>query len=1633
MNKRTIRYAICILIALTLLCVWLAPGLGLAQRPVPEESIRITYKFPAPEITKAGEYHSVTMQGLPKLQRTGLPVLPIKAAKVLVPFGREVTSVRLVRGRKVEIEGPYVVKPGQRPVPLSYTGPMTLTLPSPEVYGSPKPFPGALRSEVSTQQKRGYEILVLTLYPVEYSPQEGKLFYYEDMTVEVDVEPATDRENLMLRRDPDHWPADKAEVREMVDNPEAVESYRLPDRVKGWEVAQLDPETPYDYVIITSTALESAPGPNNFQALMAAKQARGIETTIVTTEWIYANYDGTRPDGGTDNQTRIRNFIIDAYQTWGTEYVLLGGDGDGGDVGGESGDEIVPHRGLCADAGGEDIDYDIPADMYYGCLDGTFDNDGDGIYGEPTDGEGGGEVDLFGEVYVGRAAVDSEEELSNFVAKTLAYENDVSQYLRNIWMAGEYLGFGGEADWGCNSKDDIKDGSSAAGYTTVGFEDSVYASFFDTATLCDRDYAGNDWPKSEIINLINSPAHIINHDGHASVTYVMKMYNSDVDNSLTNDHYFIGYSQGCYDGSLDNRDAPPPYGSGGYLAEDCISEHLTTEAHGAVAFVGNSRYGWGYNFDPQGPSLYYDRQFWDAVLGESIFNVGRANQDSKEDTYGVLGAGGFDGVMRWVYYELNVFGDPELMVKTGTDSVMYQSHAVDDDSSGGSSGNDNGRVDVDETIEMPVTLFNARQTEVTAVTAALSTANTYVTITNDLASYGDIAAMGSAASASPYVFSVDLACPDDHWITFTLDITGTIDITGTVKTWNGTFQVEVHSEPQIEVAPDSYDEALDWGRSVTRALTISNHGPAALEFEISKAAGGFTPLAIEPLVVEAPAFKPTESPDAKVGPSGRREREAYSFVIDNPRLTGLSHDVLLVSPDSSAGDISQLLATLGAYPDINVTVWNNSAGDPTAADMQPYCTTIIGNDLTWDSGGLDKSAIGDALADYIDGGGKVIESLYVQSFDEWGFGGRYMSDGYSPFTWASLDNWNPDTMSIVDSAHPVMQDVTTVGDNWGHQDPGLAADATLLAAWNTSGYNYVVVNDNVVALNQLIFEAADWSGDVGTLLHNAINWLCVSQDISWLSTDPISGTAPASSVMPITITLDASQVDQPGAYQASLRVSSNDPYTPTVNVPVTMTVAANPDMGKIIGTVTSDRPGGPLAYALVEVISDTTSVISDTTDTSGSYGPWWLTDGAYTVTVSANGYFTDTRSVSVSAGVTTTHDVTLTRNAPQIAVTPASYDETLAWGAIATQVLTITNHGPAALEFELLEIEGSVSFSELLASNGGPDSFGYIYQDSDELDGPGFDFVDIVATGTAVALDDDDYAGPFALDFDFPFYGNDQSEFYVGSNGLLAFGSGSSEWDNDCPLPSANTPHNLMALMWDDLDPYDTGDLVYYQTLPSCPYGSGYCLVVQYENYHHFPGGEAIAGAFEAILFDNGNILIQFQDAGDEEGSGSTTGLENADGSDGLTYESCDTVGSLHDNLAICFQYPGSPPCGGYTDVPWLAEDPISGAVPAHSEMPITITFDASDLDDGVYEAGIVVSSNDPDERTITVPATLCVLSGDMDGDGDVDVVDIMLVAGRWRCQSGDDCCDERYDLDGDGDIDIVDIMLVVAHWGETC
>ena len=57
----------------------------------------------------------------------------------------------------------------------------------------------------------------------------------------------------------------------------------------------------------------------------------------------------------------------------------------------------------------------------------------------------------------------------------------------------------------------------------------------------------------------------------------------------------------------------------------------------------------------------------------------------------------------------------------------------------------------------------------------------------------------------------------------------------------------------------------------------------------------------------------------------------------------------------------------------------------------------------------------------------------------------------------------------------------------------------------------------------------------------------------------------------------------------------------------------------------------------------------------------------------------------------------------------------------------------------------------------------------------------------------------------------------------------------------------------------------------------------------------------------------------------------------------------------------------------------------------------------------------------------------DFNRDCNVDITDIMEVASRWHTTDADPDWDALYDLDGDGVITVVDIMIVAVNWGATC
>ncbi len=69
---------------------------------------------------------------------------------------------------------------------------------------------------------------------------------------------------------------------------------------------------------------------------------------------------------------------------------------------------------ICSD-GDEYTEADIPADMYYACLDGTWNDDGDSYWGEMY------ETDLAPELAIGRFCYNDDSEITNFLNKLNSY------------------------------------------------------------------------------------------------------------------------------------------------------------------------------------------------------------------------------------------------------------------------------------------------------------------------------------------------------------------------------------------------------------------------------------------------------------------------------------------------------------------------------------------------------------------------------------------------------------------------------------------------------------------------------------------------------------------------------------------------------------------------------------------------------------------------------------------------------------------------------------------------------------------------------------------------------------------------------------------------------------------------------------------------------------------------------------------------------------------------------------------------------------------------------------------------------------------------------------------------------------
>ena len=323
---------------------------------------------------------------------------------------------------------------------------------------------------------------------------------------------------------------------------------------------------------------------------------------------------------------------------------------------------------------------------------------------------------------------------------------------------------------------------------------------------------------------------------------------------------------------------------------------------------------------------------------------------------------------------------------------------------------------------------------------------------------------------------------------------------------------------------------------------------------------------------------------------------------------------------------------------------------------------------------------------------------------------------------------------------------------------------------------------------------------------------------------------------------------------------------------------------------------------------------------------------------------------------------------PDISTSPTSVSATLPIPATTTQTLTVHNDGGSNLDFvvgtnltadavpiydELPLAKGEPDPRQGINGSGGPDVFGYTWRDSDDPNGPTFDWVDITTIGTQLPISgDDSNVSGVPIGFDFPFYGSNFTTVNVCTNGWLSFTSTGTSFTNQ-PLPNSGTgvPENLLAAFWDDLNvPAASTAKVY-------TYRDGTRFIISYVNVPRLTSGGPYT--FQVILYSSGRIVYQYLDMQGTRLNEATVGIQNAARNDGLNVVF--NAAYIHNNLAVEMR----------TTPDWLLASPTSGSIPPGGTANLQLTFNSQDLFGGTHSGSLRISSNDPDEGVLNVAATL--------------------------------------------------------------
>ncbi len=660
---------------------------SIAEEENNDKILEFEFNFKSPHFTMESlngkEFTKITMQDVANYGvKAGHPFLQTRPVNILLPYNTEIDNI-IVQAESVKInleekgldliEKPMV--PYQKSIPISENSSDGFAFDQ-DVYNSTDPIQENPFEKIGVNSCRGYSILTAYINPIQYIPGNGEIYYYSQIKIVIELNENTNV-NRMFRNDF----ADQKWIQSLVINPETTTTYDTQNFGSSFYTGGLcDPSdnngNGYDYVIITRSNLVDFSAAYNWTDFINRKQADGLDTTIVTYEDIIGCSDYFNTSSlFNDSAAKIREFLRDAYQDWGLQYVLIAGDDEG--VNG------IPRREMDSYA-----EYSVDSDLYWSNLDNNFNADQDSSWGE----EGDTGFDLFSELYIGSITCDEGSDISNWMKKSFYYEDSWEQdYLDNAAF------YGGDLDtfWTWYSEgDDFMD------FTLYGTDnwlgpypdhDGPWPSFlgflegfdtwnashpgmmFDTSVRWtgEGDDSGDNGPNpgwqggstSISVNgfknaINNDECTIINGLAHSDSDMALDVDDSEWESDYHNTKPFFLHDYGCHSGDMDASDD-------GVLHSMLF--HSDTEL--AFATVMNTGYGWGNLYCTNSSSAIQQKLFWNYMFdlnkcgGIENWQLGKAQAYSKDEMAYMILWDYDDGSFRETIQCCLLFGDPALCIK----------------------------------------------------------------------------------------------------------------------------------------------------------------------------------------------------------------------------------------------------------------------------------------------------------------------------------------------------------------------------------------------------------------------------------------------------------------------------------------------------------------------------------------------------------------------------------------------------------------------------------------------------------------------------------------------------------------------------------------------------------------------------------------------------------------------------------------------------------------------------------------------------------------------------------------------------------------------------------------------------------